>query len=221
MKTLKTIINAVILLTAMTTLCSCDEHRDFPDTAIKTGHVLCTDGSVVPLDQCNATGRTPVAVVFHIFQGEYAEGTGYAVSLHDIREKAFADTIGVKQNTSADLAAYDGNLNTHNLFITKDAVSPLAESVFAVWSYGQSAYIPSVAQMRMLYQVKDIINPIIGQCGGEPIADAPGECWYWTSTEVKGQETTKAWLFSLGSGALQETPKDQQHKARPIITLYN
>ena len=45
------------------------------------------------------------------------------------------------------------------------------------------------------------------------------DCWYWTSTEVKGQQTAKAWLYSLGSGAMQETPKIQAHRARPIITL--
>jgi hypothetical protein len=75
--------------------------------------------------------------------------------------------------------------------------------------------------MRLLYERRCLINPIIIKCGGDPIPDAPDECWYWTSTEVEGQETVKAWLFSLGSGALQETPKDQAHKARPIITLYN
>ncbi|MEE1080604.1 MAG: DUF1566 domain-containing protein, partial [Bacteroidales bacterium] len=44
---------------------------------------------------------------------------------------------------------------------------------------------------------------------------------YWSSTEVSGQESAKAWLFSLASGALQETPKVESHKIRPIITLYN
>ena len=55
----------------------------------------------------------------------------------------------------------------------------------------------------------------------DEIQDNPDECWYWTSTEVKEQETDKAWLFSLASGAIQETPKTQAHKIRPIITLYN
>jgi hypothetical protein len=45
------------------------------------------------------------------------------------------------------------------------------------------------------------------------------DCWYWTSTEVSGQETAKAWLYSTGSGAMQETPKTQAHKLRPIITM--
>lgn len=55
--------------------------------------------------------------------------------------------------------------------------------------------------------------------GGDPLPDEADDCWYWTSTEVAGQETGKAWLYSLGSGAMQETPKTQAHPARPIITL--
>ncbi len=211
----------MIMLTVSAATVSCDGHKDFPDTAMKTGHVLCTDGKVVTYETCVEKGKTPIAVVFNINQSEQMEGTGYAVFLHDLYPSAFADTISIKQNTSADVTTYDGNINTYEIFSTKDVKSPLAESVFAVWTYGQSAYVPSVAQMRLLYQNKNAINPIIIKCGGDPLPDAPGECWYWTSTEVKGQETAKAWLFSLGSGALQETPKDQSHKSRPIITLYN
>ena len=96
---------------------------------------------------------------------------------------------------------------------------PLAEKVFDIWRYGQSAYIPSVAQMRLLYAAKSMVNPIIEKCGGDPLPDETNDCWYWTSTEVKGQQTAKAWLYSLGSGAMQETPKIQAHRARPIITL--
>lgn len=101
-------------------LVSCDDHKDFPDTATKVGHVLCTDGRVMSVDDCEAQGKRPIAVVFHINQRKDVEGD---------------------------------------------------------------------------------------------------DCWYWTSTEVAGQETGKAWLYSLGSGAMQETPKTQAHKARPIITL--
>lgn len=131
----------------------------------------------------------------------------------------FADSIGVAQKTSADLTAFDGNENTFNMFSTSGMGSPLAKSVFDLWRYGQSAYIPSVAQMRLLHGSKQYVNPIIKKCGGEPLPDEAEECWYWTSTEVEGQETAKAWLYSMGSGSLQETPKDQAHKSRPIITI--
>lgn len=198
---------------------SCDEHRDFPDTAMKTCDILCTDGKVVRFEDMQSQGKKPIAVVFHINQTDNMEGTGYAVYLWDIASAEFSDSIGVKQTTSASVTAYDGNSNTYAMYAS--GVSPAADEVFNMWHYGQSAYIPSVAQMRLLYQAKNVVNAYIQRCGGDVISDNPDECWYWTSTEVKDQESAKAWLYSLASGALQETPKEQPHKIRPIITLYN
>ena len=43
MKLLHTIC-AALMTVAIT---SCDEHREFPDTAMKTCDILCTDGKVV------------------------------------------------------------------------------------------------------------------------------------------------------------------------------
>ena len=198
---------------------SCDEHCDFPDTAMKTCDILCTDGKVVRFEDMQSQGKKPIAVVFHINQTDNMEGTGYAVYLWDIASAEFSDSIGVKQTTSANVTAYDGNSNTYAMHAS--GVSPAADEVFNMWHYGQSAYIPSVAQMRLLYQAKNAVNSYIQRCGGDVISDNPDECWYWTSTEVKDQESAKAWLYSLASGALQETPKEQPHKIRPIITLYN
>ena len=200
-------------------LTACDAHFDFPDTAVKPGHILCTDGKAIPYNEYKDSGKQAIAVVFHIDPSDDTEGDGYAVYLHDIAPTAFADSLGVSQKTSADIKATDGNENTFAMYATKEVSSPLAESVFALWQYGQSAYVPSAAQMRLLYSMKETINPVIEQCGGEPLPDGTDDCWYWTSTEVEGQESAKAWLYSVGSGAMQETPKTQPHRARPIITL--
>ena len=200
-------------------LAGCDEHRDFPDTSVKTCDILCTDGEVVRFEDLSSEDKEPIAVVFHINQRDDMEGTAYAVYLWDVLPEAYSDSVGVKQNTSANVMAFDGNSNTYAMYGTGS--SPAAEAVFDMWRYGQSAYIPSVAQLRLLYAAKCTINSYIERCGGDVIPDAPDECWYWSSTEVKGQEAAKAWLFSLSSGALQETPKEQEHKIRPIITLYN
>ena len=200
-------------------LASCDGHHEFPDTSMQVGHVLCTDGRVIPFEDCERLDKEPIAVVFHLNNDEKMEGNGYAVYLRDLSDEAFADSIGVVQGTSADLYAHDGNANTYKMYANSGCGSPAANAVFALWRYGQSAYIPSVTQMRLLYVAKPYINHIIERCGGEPLPDEADEVWYWTSTEVAGQETSKAWLYSLGSGAVQETPKLQLHKVRPIITL--
>jgi hypothetical protein len=204
---------------AMIALTACDGHHELIDTSVKVGNILCTDGKVMSYEDYANSGKEAIAVVFYLNNNEDIEGSGYAVYLHDCQAAAFTDSLGVSQDTSADLTAYDGNSNTFALYSASDANSPMAEQVFDMWRYGQSAYVPSVAQMRLLYAAKEYVNPLIEKCGGEPLPDDSDEVWYWTSTEVSGQTIAKAWLYSLGSGAIQETPKDQAHKVRPIITL--
>lgn len=201
---------------------ACDAHIETPDMEIRPGHVLCADGTALSYSQYAVSGKQAVAVVFDTGQHGETEGNGYAVYLWEIAPEAFADSLGVAQGTSADTEAFDGNANTFAIYDTRETASPMAEAVFDLWCYGQSAYIPSVAQMRLMYAAGEIVNPVIEQCGGDtlPLADDT-DCWYWTSTEVEGQETAKAWLYSLGSGSMQETPKTQAHRVRPIITLNN
>lgn len=206
-------VMAVVLCTA------CDAHIDVPDTAVRPGHILCEDGTALPYTQYEQSGKKAIAVVFDTERREGAEGDGYAVYLWDITPQAFADSLGIAQGTSADVTAYDGNMNTFALYDTRETASPMAEAVFDLWRYGQSAYVPSVAQLRLLYHIRASVNAVIERCGGDPLPTDDADCWYWTSTEVAGQETAKSWLYSMGSGTMQETPKTQAHKVRPIITL--
>lgn len=211
-----------IIVAATAVLCAaCDAHIDVPDTAVRPGHVLCVDGTAMPYSEYEQSGKQAIAVVFDTQQRDGTDGNGYAVYLWEIAPQAFADSLGVEQGTSADVRAYDGNANTFALYDTRETASPMAEAVFDLWRYGQSAYVPSVAQMRLLYAMRELVNPVIERCGGQPLPDKANDCWYWTSTEVEGQQTAKAWLYSLGSGAMQETPKIQAHKVRPIITINN
>lgn len=135
---------------------SCDEHIDFPDTAMKIGDIVCTDGAIVRYDDVKPLKKTPVAVVFYINQNEDVEGKGYAVYLDDYATLAYSDSLGITHKTSADLMAYDGNSNTHAMYST--GTSPAATMVIDMWPYGQSAYIPSVAQMRLLFIPKMLLT---------------------------------------------------------------
>ena len=49
-----------MILTAMLGLAACDEHRDFPDTSIKVGHILCTDGKVMSYEDFSQSGKEPL-----------------------------------------------------------------------------------------------------------------------------------------------------------------
>ena len=52
------------------TIASCDAHQDFPDTSMKIGDILCTDGKVVRYEKMKAQEKTPIAVVFYVNQKE-------------------------------------------------------------------------------------------------------------------------------------------------------
>lgn len=200
---------------------SCDGHHPEPDMGMKVGDVLCTDGQILSMETWKGSGKEGIGIVFHVNTNPDIEGRGYAVYLNDLAQLAFADSLGIKQGTSADAYALDGNQNTYALMSQRNVGSPMAGAVFDLWRFGQSAYIPSVAQLRLLKETRGSINQGIAAIGGEPITDTPEGCWYWSSTEVAGQETAKAWLYSLSQGAMQETPKTQNHKVRPIITIYD
>ena len=141
MKILHFIHAALAAVGIAVTMTSCDEHIEFPDTAMKTCDILCTDGEIVRFSDIESKGKTPIGVVFHVNQDGKTEGTGYAVYLWDVPMAAFSDSLGVKQNTSANPAAFDGNGNTYAMYAS--GVSSAATSVFDMWKYGQSAYIPS------------------------------------------------------------------------------
>ena len=216
--TMKKLFHLFMLSVALITA-SCDGHHDIPDTGTKVGDILCTDGQVLSVGDWEKSGKTAIGVVFHVNHDSEIEGKGYVVYRDDIVPSEFADSLGVKQGTSADIYGMDGNLNTYLLMSNQNVGSPMANAVFDLWCYGQSAYIPSVAQLRLLKDNRLVINRRLEAIGGTPISDDADECWYWSSTEVSGQETAKAWLYSLSQGAMQETPKIQTHKIRPIITI--
>lgn len=198
-------------------LSACDCNHDL-HPAISVGNLVCADGSIISASNVQNSPSMPVAVVFHVNENPDADGLGYAVWLNEMPPVALADSLGVSQNTSVSLQDFEGNANTYSMFIG-DVPSPAARQVFSMWSHGQSAYIPSMGQIRLLYKTREIINPIILKSGGDIIPLDDNACWYWTSTEVAGQEPYKAWLYSLGAGQGLETPKDENHKIRPIITI--
>lgn len=72
-------LSAIVML-----FVACDAHRDFPDTAMKPCHILCTDGKVLSVSDFKQSEKQPIAVVFHVNHDEAIEGNGYAVYLWDL-----------------------------------------------------------------------------------------------------------------------------------------
>ena len=154
----------------MLTSCHC-EHEKFTGylSSLQVGNVVCSDGNILSMDKFKQSDKEAVAIVFHVNRSPDADNLGYAVYIHDMEPLAFADSLGIDQGTSASLTDEDGNENTYSLFNNDEVQSPIAIKSFDLWSYGQSAYIPSVRQLLFLFTVRHQINECITEVGGTPI----------------------------------------------------
>lgn len=56
------------LLTVITAvaLAACDAHIEEPDTAVKVGHVLCTDGRSISYESYKGSDKEAIAIVFYL-----------------------------------------------------------------------------------------------------------------------------------------------------------
>ena len=225
----------IVCLMVMTVICSCDEH-EYVDSDIHSGYILCSDGSIIRDDAFDINHHTPVAVVF---AEQTAEHPVLAVMLEEVEYIAFADTLSFDQKTSCNVDSCDGYANTVALQTTNiqrkvivDSLhldnaanyykSPLGLMAFHSHIYGQSDYVPSVMELELLYKALPVVNPLILKCGGTPIGttSAGAGCWYWSSTEVKGNSYNQAWLVSMADGSQHKAPKTNCYRAR-LIVEYN
>ncbi len=227
----------IILLSAFVlTLTSCDEHEPV-DLDIHPGYILCDDGRIIKETDYDPGQHTPVGVVFAPLATD--KHPVLAVLLEEVDYIQFSDTLSFDQKTSCDEEAYDGYKNTVSLWTTNilrkelvDSVhldnlanyykSPLAHVAFRSHFFAQSDYVPSIAEMRLLFQNITKVNEMIIKCGGTPISRSPmgAGCWYWTSTEVKENSMNQAWLISMADGSIHKAPKTNSYRAR-LIVEYN
>lgn len=226
-----------LLAVVMPMLTSCDEHEPI-DRNIHIGFVLCDDHSVMSLEAFRSAAHVnPVGVVFAT---ETEDHPALAVMLFENTGVDFTNTLGLKCSTSGSVSAYDGYANSVALFNTwkeekyqvelpdgsyeeriDSYFSPLGQWAFDSHSFGQSDFIPSYAEARLLQQSLSVVNPVIEELGGIPVGVSPegGNCWYWTSTEDEADMENRAWLCSMATPGFQQTPKTEFHKARAIVAL--
>lgn len=215
------------------TFSSCDSHEPEPfvDLGIHPGHILCNDGQVLSPDVFfNDTTAKAAAV---IFTEQLSDSRYLAVMLHQIDSVQFCDSLGLALGTSGDFKAYDGYSNTtamqHGADPKTGHGSPLAAMVFRSQEYGQSGFVPSVGEMRLLFSQRHLVNRIISRIRDErkvksatplSITLDGGRCLYWTSTEVAANKGFQSWVFSMSGGNPEESPVDNLHMARVITSYY-
>lgn len=54
---------SILAVAATVLLTACDEHQDFPDTAMKVTHILTTDGKVMPYETYEQSCKQAIAGV--------------------------------------------------------------------------------------------------------------------------------------------------------------
>ncbi len=199
---------------------SCDNHEPI-DRDIHVGYVLCNDHSCMDTaSYFNQTKRKAVGVVFAEKTDDHP---ALAVMFNEVNE-VFCDSVGMVNGTSTDVTSFCGFKNTIAMYNSYSAEtgkgSPLAMEMINFHTNGQSDYLPSVAEQRLLASSARVINPVLERLGGTPIA-LEGDCWYWTSTEVEDNPGVQAWLSSADNGRFLPTPKTQRHKARAIVEIYD
>lgn len=217
MKT-KYLSTIAVVFTLLMAIVSCDDHEPI-DPNVHVGYVLCDDHSCMDTaTYFNQSKRKAVGVVF----AEKTEEHPPLVVMFKEVEEIFCDSIGMENGTSKSLTEYDGYTNTVAMYNSYDEGNgrgcPLAMRMMSFHEYGQSDYVPSVAEQRLLVAAAPVINPIIRRFNGTPIK-MDGDCWYWTSTEVSENSGLQAWLCSSMNGGILPTPKTEAHKARAIVQI--
>lgn len=213
---------SAVFLAALTIIIptSCDEHEAI-DNGIHIGHILCNDHSTMTVDQYLSQDKLKAVAV--IFAEASDEHPTLAVMVQDNPQLAFCDSIGMSLGCSSDKNAFDGFQNTSNMQNAYDEKtqkgSPLANYVFRSHEYGQSDYIPSVAEIQRLVVATPTVNKILERIGGQPISTSGKGGWYWTSTTVEANPQAQAWLCSMSTGRIIETPQDESHSSRGIVAL--
>lgn len=215
------VLGMMLMMTLITILStSCDNHEPI-DRNIHVGYVLCNDHSCMDTaSYFNQTKRKAVGVVF----AEKTDDHPALAVMFDELNEVFCDSVGMVNGTSTDITSFCGFKNTVAMYNSYSAEtgkgSPLAMEMINFHANGQSDYLPSVAEQRLLASSSRVINPVLERLGGTPIA-LEGDCWYWTSTEVEDNPGVQAWLCSADNGRFLPTPKTQRHKARAIVEIYD
>jgi len=228
------IITVAVLLSCLT---SCDEHEALQpvDLSFHPGYIVGDDGRVYSdVDKLEQSNVKATAVIFT----ELIDEERYLAVLLNVQESDAFCTSYVATGVSSNITSYDGFSNTVAMQSVKgiDSVSisgtkieiecPIAKRAFNIHAVGQSDFLPSVAELRYLYANKEKVNKVFSaleEAGYKVDKLSYGnvnDCWLWSSTEVEVNPVNQAWLFSMSSGTIHETPKTQQHPSRLIMSYY-
>ena len=83
-------------------------------------------------------------------------------------------------------------------------VNAYATTANLTGEYASGWYLPTVAELCMLYRAKDTVNAALEKADGTKIADA----YHWSSSQ--SSTNSKAWMVKFDNGKLMDTYKDNK-----------
>lgn len=202
----------------------CVKHSvsDSCEYGLKVGHVYCADGYVIEPDAYVKSGRNnAVGVVFWVADGDSLEDRAYVISLEDLEETFWCDSM-ISTGVSTSIYAYDGAYNTSILQtfkINSGCSVPAMEECVSYSCNGSGGWVlPSAAQLAVAQRNRKKIEYGLQQCGGTPFNSG----WYWSSTEDNSSNESKkynACIVSLINSSTQAAGKLEKNGVRPMKVI--
>lgn len=202
---------------------------------LESGDIILADGSVVKAEDLTSidSGNVPVAVI----AGFQEDGTAFGAGVHRSNEPLqwasddsagydanFADTVCIQQSDFGFSGDRDGSDSWEVICSldhedTADAeenypafyfVNTYAETYDLTGDYTSGWYMPSIAELCVIYQNREIIDKSLQHIHGldeRAAMDGLKSNWYWSSSQ-SGSEDDYAWFVHYFNGYAGECPKN-------------
>jgi hypothetical protein len=179
------------------------------------GDILCTDGSIVKLQDWPVQGKTAKGIVFFV---DDTKMHGYAVALtrRNSNWSNQSTTVnGLHANWRAAIRDFNGAQNTQAIRALNYPVTQNYGNV----DFTQGWYLPSAGQLNLLFGTLRNVNLGLQAVGGTTITDPTGGLsnvtaqsetpggfvFMWSSTE--GNSNDKAFVLEISDGRISQVPK--------------
>lgn len=180
---------------------------------------VCDVGSILYSDKsCSKAviiGKTPIAIVFD-------KNRRLATALEHSPNYMFWGFNGrivgdeCQDSTALNSCGWEGEYNTYKIIdgLKNDIDSAVGYCV----SYSRNGtapgdwFFPSLSELKLLYNVKDIVNASLRLLGERTVVEGA----YWSSTVF---DYDNAWYLSMNSGDATKIYKHLPYKVRPVISF--